>query len=128
MRKFLILSVFFLVVVAPAVAKSADAYPVSCNDLWAAVTDTLSNPHNYGILSKNDLDLKASFTVIGNLNPYTDRVALTAKDGGCTIKTTILEVGSDNTDWLQFHRRIAQSLAKLQAAKSKPESTAKGQL
>jgi len=88
----------------------------------------MANPHNYGILSMNDLDHRASFIVIGNLNPYTDRVALTAKDAGCTIKTTILEVGADNSDWRQFHHRLAQALVKLQAAKAKPAAAAKGQM
>jgi hypothetical protein len=76
----------------------------------------------------NDLDQKASFIVIGNLNSYTNRVALMAKGSGCTIKTTIIEVGSDSTDWRQLHHRIAQSLAKLLAVKSKPAPSLPGQM
>jgi hypothetical protein len=128
MRKFLITSFFLLVVTAPALAKPRDVYPVSCNDLWAAVKDTLDNPRNYGIVSMNDVDQKASFVVVGNLTAYTDKVALTAAGGGCTMNATILEVGPADSDWMQFHHRLAKSLAKLQAAKPKPAASPTGQL
>ena len=75
----------------------------------------------------NDVEQRASFTVIGNLTAYTDRVALTATDGGCAMKAAILEVGASNSDWLQFHHRLKQSLAKLQAAKRNPAVTTTGQ-
>jgi hypothetical protein len=128
MLKFLIASFLLLVVAAPAWAKSRDVYPVSCNDLWAAVHDTLDNPRNYGIVSINDSEQKARFVVVGNLTAYTDKVALTAKEGGCSLNAAFLEVGPDNSDWLQFHHRIEKSLAKLQAAKPKPTSISAGQL
>jgi hypothetical protein len=38
-----------LFIAAPALAKPRDVYQVSCDDLWGAVKDTLSNPNNYGI-------------------------------------------------------------------------------
>ncbi len=117
-----------LVVAAPALAKPNDVYPVSCNDLWAAVKDTLDNPRNYGVISMDDAGQRASFVVVGNLTQYADKVALAAKDGGCAMKATILEVGSDNGDWRLFHHRLTQSLAKLQAAKPKPAATVTGQM
>jgi hypothetical protein len=126
MRNFLITSFYLLVVAAPALANSKDVYPVSCGDLWAAVHDTLDNPHNYVILSMNDVERKASFTVVGNLTAYADSVALTAKDGGCAMKATFLEVGADDSDWRQFHHRLERSLAKFQAAKPKPGAAAAG--
>ena len=127
MFKSLITSIFMLIVAAPALAKPTDVYPVSCDDLWAAVKDTLNSPSNYGISSIDDVEKKASFVVIGDLVVYTDRVALTARDGGCAMKATILEDGPDNPDWRQFHHRLARSLAKMQAAKPKPAATATGQ-
>jgi hypothetical protein len=127
MLKFVITSFLMLFIAAPALAKPRDVYQVSCDDLWGAVKDTLSNPNNYGISSVNDLEQKASFVVIGDLVVYTDRVALTAKDGGCAMRTTILEDGPDNPDWRQFHHRVERSLAKLQAAKPKAAVTATGQ-
>jgi len=115
------------VVAAPARAKSSDDYQVSCNDLWAAVKATLDNPDNYGILSLNDTVQKASFTVVGGLTTDTDKVALTPKDSGCGMRTMFIQLGPDNSDWRQFHHRIARSLAKMQAAKPKPVVTATGQ-
>jgi hypothetical protein len=126
MLKSFIASFFLLLVAAPALAQQRDVYPVSCDDLWAAVHDTLDNPHNYGILSMNDVERRASFTVVGNLTAYTDRVALTAKGSGCAMTAAFLEVGPDNSDYLQFHHRLARSLAKLQAGKPKPAVTPAG--
>jgi hypothetical protein len=77
-------------------------------------------------MSMNDVDQKASFIVVGNLTAYTDTVAVTAKDGGCAMKATILQVGADDSDWRQFHHRLEKSLAKLQAAKPKPAAAAAG--
>jgi hypothetical protein len=127
MVKTLITSFLILIVAAPALAKSKDVYPVPCDALWAAVKDTLDNPRNYGIISMDDAGQRASFVVVGNLTQYTDRVALTSRDGGCAMKATFLEVGPDNADWLQFHRRFEKSLTKLQAAKPKPAAGAMGQ-
>jgi hypothetical protein len=117
-------AVLMLSLAVPAFAKPKSAepvkgvYPVSCDDLWAAVKDTLGNKSNYDLGSVNDLDLHASFIVVGDLIVYTDRVTLFAKDGGCTIKEEIHEVGAENVNWRAFHRRLVRSLAKLQAAKS----------
>lgn len=107
-------------------AKPADVYPVTCNDLWVSVKDTLDNHRNYGVTWIDDLNHKASFVVVGNLTQYTDRVALVGNDGSCEMKSTFLEVGSDNTDWRQFHHRLAQSLAKFEAAKPKQTETGSG--
>ncbi|HWE83454.1 MAG TPA: hypothetical protein VG267_00815 [Terracidiphilus sp.] len=93
-------------------------YPVSCDDLWAAVKNTLGNRANYALESVNDLDLHASFIVIGDLIVYTDRVTLIPKEGGCSIKEDIGEVGAENVNWRAFHKRLGQSLAKMRAAKS----------
>jgi hypothetical protein len=128
MLKFFFTSFFVLVFAAPALAKPRDVYPVSCDDLWAAVKDSLGNPGNYGIESMNDVDRKASFIVVGNLVAYTDHVALTAEGGGCAMKATFFQVGADDSDYRLFHHRLTKSLAKLQAAKPKPSVTATGQL
>jgi len=128
MRKLLIASFVILVFAAPALAKPRDVYPVSCDDLWAAVKDTLTNPHDYGIMSMSDFDQRAQFVVVGNVTTYLDSVALMAAGDGCAMKVTISEVGADNADWRQFHNRIAKSLARRQAAKPKPAVGSTGQL
>jgi len=119
MRKFLIPTFLLLVFAVPALAKSVDVYPVSCDDLWAAVKDTLANTNNYGVAWMDDLNKRASFVVIGDLTQYTERVALVPQEGGCWAKARVLEVGPADDEWRQFQHRIAKSLAKLQAAKPK---------
>ncbi|MGP8173877.1 MAG: hypothetical protein ACLP7O_04940 [Terracidiphilus sp.] len=127
MFKFLVTSFFVLIVAAPALAKPTDVYPVSCNDLWVAVKDTLENPSNYTVISMDDLAQRSTFVVVGDLTQYTQKVALTATKDGCLAKAAISEIGPDNINWRQFHHRLAKSLAKLQAAKPKPAEKAAGQ-
>jgi len=124
--KFLLTSFLILVVAAPALAKRPDVYPVSCNDLWAAVHDTLDNPRNYGVVSMDDFGQRARFVVIGARGNYTQTVNLKAKDGGCAANATIIELGPHNMDWRQFQHRLAHSLARLQAAKPKPAAASIG--
>jgi hypothetical protein len=90
------------------------------------VKDTLGNQGNYSVISINDLVLRASFTVVGNLTSYKDTVVLTAKESGCAMNATILDVGSDDPDWRQFHHRLAKSLVKLQAVKPKAAEAGAG--
>jgi hypothetical protein len=121
MLKCLITSFFMLALTAPALAKSIDVYPVSCNDLWAAVKDTLSKPDNYGVSSIDDVGQRASFVVVGRYTTYSQKVKLAARNGGCMADATINQIGPENSDWRQFQHRVAKSLAKLQAAKPKPK-------
>ena len=125
--QFFITSLFVLVITAPALAKSKDVYPFSCNDLWAAIKDSLEDPRDYAIQSINDVEQKASFTIIGNLVVFTQKVALTARDGVCAMKATFIQTGPDDSDWRQFHHRLERSLAKLQPAKPKPSVPSTGQ-
>lgn len=122
--KTVVAALVLLVFSIPTFAKSKSVdpvkgiYPISCDDLWIAVKATLGNKSNYALASVNDLELHASFTVVGDLILYTDRVTLYPKEGGCTIKAEISEVGAENVNWRAFHKRLGQSLTKLQAAKS----------
>jgi hypothetical protein len=120
MLKLLLMSLLVLVVATPARAKPLDVYPVSCDDLWAAVHDTLDNQHNYAIISIDDFGQRARFVVIGARGNYTQTVKLKARVGGCMADAVIIELGPDNMDWRRFQHRVARSLAKLQAAKPKP--------
>jgi hypothetical protein len=127
MRKALV-SIFLLVVgCVPALAKSHYVYPVSCDVLWTAVQDTLSNPKNYGVMTLDGAAQRASFVVVGNLTSYEDTLSLAAKDGGCAMKLTMLQVGSDNSDERGFRKRVSQSLSKLQTARPGKTSAMQGQ-
>jgi hypothetical protein len=67
----------------------------------------------------DDFGQRARFVVIGARGNYTQTVKLKARDSGCVANATVIELGPDNMDWRQFQHRLAQSLAKLQAAKPK---------
>jgi hypothetical protein len=110
----------------PANAKSnRDVYPMSCDALWRAVKAALENPRDYGILSLNDLKLRASFVVVGNLVQYTDRITLTEQDQGCRMDLQMFQVGSDNSDERGFRHRLKRSLMKLEAAEPTSAGEAK---
>jgi hypothetical protein len=126
MLRFLITSLVGLVLTAPALAKPAGVYPVSCDNLWAAVKDMLDNPSNYAVASMDDAGQRASFIIVGSTPHYTQRVVLSVKDGGCLANATISEVGADNDEWRLFHHRLAKSVAKLQASKPKAGAAAAG--
>jgi len=121
-----------LIVAVPAFAKSKEihavkgVYPVSCDDLWAAVKDTIHNHNNYGLSSVNDLDLSASFVVVGDSFVYDDKVALIQKGNGCEMKTDIGDIGAENTNYRQFRSRVERSLGRLQAAKATTAPTRPG--
>lgn len=101
-------------------------YPVSCDDLWIAVKDTIHNRSNYGLSAVNDLSLPASFVVVGDSFLYSDRVALIDKNPGCEMKTDIGDIGSENTNYRQFRSRVEHTLGKQLSAKSKAASHAPG--
>lgn len=117
MHKTLVVILVVFLSSVPAVAKSHDIYPVSCDVLWAAVGDTLGNANDYSIIAIDEAGQKASFVVIGETTPYRNMIALTAQDNGCAMKLTILQVGPDNSDERAFRKRLAKSLVKVEAAK-----------
>ena len=116
--KIFISVLFMLLLAVPASAKPRDVFPVSCEDLWSAVNVTLSDQGNYRVASVDDLHMRASFIVVGNLTTYTDRVALNTFETGCQMKLAITQVGSDDSDERGFRKRLGKSLAKVRAAKS----------
>jgi len=118
MRNYLkVLIALFFVIPANAESKR-DVYPLSCDALWTAIKATLDNPRDYGILSVNDLNLHASFIVVGSLVQYTDRITLSEQSNGCKMKLRMLQVGPDNSDERGFRKRLKRSLAKVETAKS----------
>lgn len=127
------LTLAMLSLATPAFSKTKDlhavkgVYSVSCDDLWTAVKDTIQNRVNYGLNSVNDLDLRASFVVIGDRFLYTDRVALVEKNGGCEMKMDIGDIGAENTNFRQFRTRVEHSLTRQESAKTKEAVHAPGE-
>ncbi len=124
MKTFLLM-LLGLSLAVPAYSKAKDphavkgVYPVSCDDLWIAVKETIHNRSNYGLSAVNDLDLTASFVVVGDSFIYNDRVALIQKGTGCEMKTDIGDIGAEPTNYRQFRTRVEHTLSRQQSAKAK---------
>jgi hypothetical protein len=124
MRKAFLAAVLVLFFSVPALAKSKDDYPVSCDVLWTAVKGALSNPGNYSLLGISDSGQNAAFLVVGERPAHTDRVALTTKDTGCSLKLDFVQIGSDDSNERIFRKQVTKSLQKIQAAKPAAEAPA----
>lgn len=108
----------FLVLVfdLPAFAKSHDTKtPISCTDLWIAVTNTLHNAANYTVVGTDPEHMKASFVVVGSLYRAMNAVSLIPREKGCEMNVRMGFTGLD--DQAAFRRRVGRSLKKLRAAK-----------
>jgi hypothetical protein len=100
-------------------------YPVPCNELWAAVKDTLSNPQNYSVLESSDAEMKASYNVkhsvhvdiSGAVLQRTNRVTLVPKGTGCEMQVVSNYSGWGHNDQGDFKKRVDENLAKPKAVK-----------
>jgi hypothetical protein len=123
MKRSVVMALFVVFFATSAMAKSHNgAYPMSCGNLWSAVTDTLGDPGHYEILASNSVDMKAYFVIVGALYPGTQTVYLKPRDNRCELNLHIGFTGIDEE--YAFRRRVSRSLAKLNAAKSAPGSRA----
>jgi hypothetical protein len=118
MARYLVFALLLLAATVPAPGKPRnDAYPVTCADLWNAVSDTLGNAGNYKILASDDSELKAYSLAVGSQRQRVNSVSLNPKDNGCELLTQFPDSGFANDDEGAFRKRLAHSVAKLQAAK-----------
>ena len=124
--------VLSVVLAAPSFAKThRDIYPIPCSSLWPAVKDTLRNSGKYGIMSIDNGEMTASFSIGGTLSQKrTNTVVLNTKgDTSCEMQVQSAFSGLGNDDAGDFKRRVDSSLAKLQpsqpVAPTKPDSAGK---
>ena len=111
MPKLLVLSLL-LVFSTPVFAKPAS---VPCSELWAAVTDTLSDHGNYTINAIDDAQMKASFVVVGSLFRAVNSLYLKDKGHGCDLEVRMGFTG--NEDESALRSRVRRAVAKRMAAK-----------
>lgn len=122
MARSLLLFLLFALTV-PAFAKPRHAkQPVSCRDLWTAVTETLGNAGNYTIAAINNEEMKANFSVVGALFPQMNMVRLKPRETGCDLQLRIGFTGNDDDG--AFRSRVSRSLKKVNAAKAAAPSGA----
>jgi hypothetical protein len=114
-----------------------DNYPVPCSQLWSAVKDTLGNAENYSVVASDDTKMTAMYdvhhavhtSIAGAALQRTNSVALTPQGSGCEMQVYSNYSGWNHSDAGDFNKRVAESLANLNAPKpadtAKPEAAAK---
>ncbi len=106
-----------LALAIPAFAKPHnERQPISCDELWAAVTDTLGDTHNYRISALDSEQMRANFIVVGAVFAATNTVQLKPHTSGCEMQLRIGFTGAD--DESTFRSRIKRALKKLDAGKA----------
>lgn len=118
MARFLVFALLFLASSVPAFGKPhSDVYPIPCDDLWKAVSDTLGNAGNYSVMVADDAEMRASFIAVGAQRQRVNSVALNPKDNGCELQAQFPDSGYMTDEEAAFKKRLGHSLVKLQAAK-----------
>ncbi len=122
--KSMVVALLSLIVAVPAFGKThKDNYPVSCGELWNAVTDTIKNSGNYTPVVADDAQMTASFHISGAIHSRDISVHLEAQGTGCEMQTNTSFSGVFQSDAGDFKTRVDHSLAKLKG--SKPTEPAK---
>jgi hypothetical protein len=127
MMKFVVAAFLLLVLSVPAFGKTyKTTYPVPCDEVWAAVKDTLSNPDNhYDVQASDDTQMHADYdvkhaahvTVTGVFLQRQNHVTLVSKGSVCEMQVVSNFSGWEHTDRADFKKRVDESLVKLKEAK-----------
>jgi hypothetical protein len=116
----------------PATAKTyKSTYSVSCDQVWAAVKDTLSNAENYEVTANDDAQMSASYNVrhaahvnvTGAVLQRTNKVSLIRQGATCEMHVVSNFSGWEHHDQGDFKKRVDEVLAK--QANAKPAEAAK---
>ena len=127
MMRPLLVCLISLAFAVPAFGKTyKNLYSVPCNQVWDAVKDTLGNPQNYDVTSKDDAKMTADYDVkhaahvniSGALLQRKNHVTLVPKGANCEMQVVSNYSGWEHSDRGDFKTRVDESLAKLNAAKT----------
>lgn len=126
MTRSMVVTLLVLIFAFPAFAKSnSGKQPISCSDLWIAVSETLGNRGNYTVVASDPDRMRASFIVVGGLYSATNLVFLNPGKKNCELNVRMGFTGND--DESAFRGRVGRSLKKQRAANppapAKPEGT-----
>ena len=97
--------------------------PISCSDLWVAVTDTLGNGNNYSIVAIDPEARRASFIVVGALFSQSETVRLKEGKSGCNLQVRFGFTGADDEG--AFRKRVSRAL-KIRSAKNQDSGNHEG--
>jgi hypothetical protein len=128
--KLVIVTFLSLALALPVFGKTyKSTYPVPCNEVWAAVRDTLSNPeNNYSVEGSDDTRMTADYdvkhaahvTITGAILQRTNKVTLVPQGTACEMQVVSNFSGWEHSDRGDFKKRVDESLAKLKAAPPSP--------
>ena len=130
--KFLALALLLPSVPAALAASHETSYSNSCNELWPAVKEVISNPENYKMVSSDDakwtafydVKHKVHLSISGAVAQKTNQVTLVAQGAGCQMQVNSSFSGLTHDDQGDFVKRVNEALAK-QPAAAKPTEQAK---
>jgi len=128
MKRFAVATLMLLIVAVPSFAKTHnDMYSISCGTLWTGVKDTLRNSGKYGVMSMENTEMTASYSIgIGAIGQKrVNSVALNSKGDGCEMVIQSGFSGLGNDDAGDFKKRVDASLAKLKSSPPPPATPAK---
>ena len=119
MARYMVATLLLFLIAAPAFGKAHNnIYPVSCDDLWDAVRDTLGNKGNYSVMASDNSGMTASYLVVGSQRQRAYSVLLNPKDPGCELQVKTLDNSVSDDEEGLFRNRVGHTLDKLQAAKA----------
>ena len=121
MRRFVIAALMVAIVAVPTFAKTHnDMYSLPCTTLWLAVKDTLRNSGKYGIMSLENTEMAASYSIgLGSAGQKRiNSVSLNAKGESCEMVVQSGFGGWGTNDAGDFKKRVDASLDKLKATPS----------
>lgn len=114
----ILIAVIILAFVTPAYGKThKDEFSVPCSTLWPAVKDTVRNSGKYIVVSIDEAEMTASYSM-GSVftSKRINSVSLDSQSGSCEMRTQTAFSGLVNNDAADFKARVEKSLAKLQSA------------
>jgi hypothetical protein len=116
MRRFAVAILLLLVVARPLFGKThKDTYFLPCTTLWPAVKDTLRNSGKYGVMSLENSEMTASYSIgLGSAGEKRiNSVALNATGESCEMVVQSGFGGWGTNDAGDFKKRVDASLEKL---------------
>jgi hypothetical protein len=118
MKRFAVAALMVLMVVAPSFAKThSEMYSVPCTTLWPAVKDTLRNSGKYGIMSLENTEMAASYSMgMGSVGQKRiNSVSLNSRGESCEMVIQSGFGGWGTNDAGDFKKRVDASLEKLKS-------------
>ncbi len=110
-----VIAVILLALAAPAYAKThKDSFDVPCATLWTAVKDTVRDSGKYIVVSVDEADMTASYSM-GSVftSKRVNSVSLAPQGSSCEMQTQTSFSGFVNNDARDFKTRVEKSLSKL---------------